>query len=126
MCNYIFLGDDERNFFAKTTHEYLIEQNQFNLFQGLKAGPNYIETTFSHPVKEIVWVLTRDDLYLSNNWYNFSEEKSTNAFAYFTEIFKRGLAKGYNQIYKKKGDNDHEIKLISIQNSNDGQGIHSI
>jgi|TARA_R110002167_G_scaffold90201_2_gene243239 hypothetical protein len=61
-----------------------------------------------------------------DNWYNFSEEKSTNAFAYFTEIFKRGLAKGYNQIYKKKGDNDHEIKLISIQNSNDGQGIHSI
>ncbi len=65
MGNYIFLGDDERNFFAKTTHEYLIEQNQFNLFQGLKAGPNYVETTWSHPVKEIVWVLTRDDLYLS-------------------------------------------------------------
>jgi len=61
-----------------------------------------------------------------DNWYNFSEEKSVNAFAYFTEIFKRGMAKGYNQLYKKKGDNEHNIKLISIQNSNDGQGIHSI
>ncbi len=60
------------------------------------------------------------------NWYNFNEEKSVNAFAYFTEIFKRGLAKGYNELYKKKGDNDHQIKLISIESSNDGQGLHSL
>ena len=60
------------------------------------------------------------------NWYNFNEEKSVNAFAYFTEIFKRGLAKGYNEIYKKKGDNEHKIKLISIEGSNDGNGLHSL
>ena len=64
------------------------------------------------------------DMY--QNWYNFNEEKSTNAFAYFTEIFKRGSAKGFNQIYKKKGDNDNEIKVISINSSNDGEGLHSI
>jgi predicted chitinase len=50
------------HFFAQTSHEYLITQIQFNLFQGLKAGPNYLETTFSHPVKEIIWVLTMDNL----------------------------------------------------------------
>ena len=60
------------------------------------------------------------------NWYNFNEDKSVNAFAYFTEIFKRGMAKGYNELYKKKGDNDHQIKLISIEGSNDGQGLHSL
>ena len=60
------------------------------------------------------------------NWYNFNEEKSVNAFAYFTEVFKRGIAKGYNELYKKKGDNEHKIKLISIEGSNDGQGIHSL
>jgi hypothetical protein len=60
------------------------------------------------------------------NWYNFNEEKSVNAFAYFTEIFKRGLAKGFNEIYKKKGDNDNLIKLISIEGSNDGNGLHSL
>jgi len=60
------------------------------------------------------------------NWHNFNEEKSTNAFAYFTEIYKRGLAKGYNEIYKKKGDNENNIKLISIEGSNDGQGLHSL
>ncbi len=60
------------------------------------------------------------------NWYNFNEDKSTNAFAYFTEIFKRGLAKGWNNLYKKKGDNEHQIKLISINGANDGNGLHSI
>ena len=72
LINYIFLGDDERKMFAQTSHEYLITQTQFNLYQGLKAGPNYLETTFSHPVKEVFWVLTRDDLDLYNDWYNFS------------------------------------------------------
>lgn len=61
-----------------------------------------------------------------SNWHNFNEEKSDNAFAYFTEIFKRGLAKGFNELYKKKGDSDHQIRLISIESSNDGMGLHSI
>ena len=72
LCNYVYLGDDERKFFSQTSHEYLITQIQFNLFQGLKSGPNYLETTFRHPVKEIFWVLTYDNLDLSNNWYNFT------------------------------------------------------
>lgn len=61
-----------------------------------------------------------------SNWYNFNEEKSDNPFAYFTEVFKRGLAKGYNELFKKKGDNDHQIRLISIESSNDGMGLHSL
>lgn len=36
------------------------------------------------------------------NWYNFDEEKGDNCFAYFTEIFKRGMAKGWNQATKNK------------------------
>ncbi len=60
------------------------------------------------------------------NWFNFNEDKSINAFAYFTEIFKRGLAKGWNDLYKKKGDNEHQIRLISINSANDGNGLHSI
>ena len=61
------------------------------------------------------------------NWHNFNEDKSDgNAFAYFTEIFKRGLAKTFNELYKKKGDPTHMIKIFSIEGSNDGQGLHSI
>ena len=61
-----------------------------------------------------------------SNWYNFNEDRTANAFAYFTEVFKRGLAQGYNKLYKKKGDNDNLIKVISIEGSNDGQGLHSL
>lgn len=64
------------------------------------------------------------DMY--QNWYNFNEEKSVNAFAYFTEVFKRGIAKGFNELYKKKGDSDNLIKLISLEGSNDGHGLHSL
>ena len=60
------------------------------------------------------------------NWYNFNEDKSVNCFAYFTEVFKRGLAKGFNEVHKKKGDNDNSIRVVSIESSNDGQGLHSL
>ena len=48
------------------------------------------------------------------NWYNFNEEKSVNAFAYFTEVFKRGIAKGFNELHKKKGDNDKMLTWYKI------------
>jgi len=62
-----------------------------------------------------------------DNWYNFNEEKSKNAFAYFTEIFKRGMAKGFNELYKKKGSNeDFTPQVFSLSSINDGQGMHNI
>jgi hypothetical protein len=88
LCNYIFLGDDERKMFAQTSHEYLITQIQFNLYQGLKAGPNYLETTFSHPVKEIIWVLTMDNLDLNNDWYNFSGMSDNKSLEYWQSFMK--------------------------------------
>jgi len=62
-----------------------------------------------------------------DNWYNFNEEKSKNPFAYFTEIFKRGMAKGFNSLYKQKGYNENfPIKTYSINSANDGKGMHNI
>ena len=40
-------------------------------------------------------------LMMFRHWYSFDEIKSQNAFAYYTEVFKRGVAAGYNQLYKK-------------------------
>lgn len=97
LANYVYLGDDERKLFAQTSHEYLITQIQFNLFQGLKAGPNYLETTFKHPVKEIFWFLTQDNLDLSNNWYNFSGLNNPASFQYWQSQLKYY---GLQQYYK--------------------------
>jgi hypothetical protein len=61
-----------------------------------------------------------------SNWRNFDEVKSTNAFSYFSEVIKRGTAKGFNELYKFKGDPDRKIKTVSIQSSNDGEGIYNL
>lgn len=49
-------------------------------------------------------------------WYNFDEEKGDNAFAYYTEIIKRGLAKGWNKMYKTKGE---QVEFISLNGYDD-------
>ena len=52
-------------------------------------------------------------------WRNFNP-KYPNAFAYFTEIAKRGYAKGWNKIHPQKYKG-----TISITGSNDNGGEHS-
>ena len=83
--------------FAQTSHEYLITQIQFNLFQGLKAGPNYLETTFSHPVKEIIWVLTMDNLDQYNDWYNFTGLQENRSFEYWQSHLKYYILQEFNE-----------------------------
>lgn len=65
-------------------------------------------------------------LALFANWHKFDPNQSSNAFAYYTEIFKRGIAAGFNELYKKKGDPESNHKLISIQSSNNGEGIFNL
>ena len=51
-CDYIYLDTDERRRFAQVSHEYLIEQVQYETFSGT---PNNMKLNFNHPVKELVW-----------------------------------------------------------------------
>ena len=59
------------------------------------------------------------------NWQNFNEERFENALPYFTEIFKRAIAGGLNEIYNIKPNRD-KIISISLNSSNDGHGLHNI
>ena len=52
FCDYIYLDTDERRRFAQVSHEYLIEQVQFEE----KGGGTNMELNFNHPVKELIWV----------------------------------------------------------------------
>ena len=54
-------------------------------------------------------------------WRSFNPEKSKNAFAYYTEICKKGFAKGWNQIHPKK-----YAGTISIDGGRDSDGIYTI
>jgi hypothetical protein len=61
---------------------------------------------------------------LFKNWWMFDELKGENCFSYYTEIFKRGIAAGFNKIHKLKGDEEGVIKVISLTGySNDGESF---
>jgi len=53
-CNYIYLDTDERRRFAQVSHEYLIEQVQYQSFSQ-SATQMTFKLNFNHPVKELVW-----------------------------------------------------------------------
>jgi hypothetical protein len=66
--DYVHLDMEERKKFANTTHEYLIEQIQFD-------GNDFISRTdtsinkrlhFNHPVKELYWVHSTSDFLQTN------------------------------------------------------------
>ena len=59
------------------------------------------------------------DLY--RYWRNYDPNRSENAFAYFTEIAKRGFAKGWNKLHPKKYKG-----IISLNGGKDSEGIYTI
>lgn len=58
--DYIYLDVEERRRMAQQSHEYLIEQTQFNEDKGISSANNRIDLTFNHPVKELVWITQAD------------------------------------------------------------------
>lgn len=75
--NYMYLEKEERDKFAKVSHEYLIEQVQFvnadPVGTSTENAPSIIRMQFNHPVKELIWCYQNQ--YLSSNlnaMWNFS------------------------------------------------------
>jgi hypothetical protein len=46
---------------AQNPHEYLIEQLQFNGDESVGSSSNKIKLNFNHPVKELIWVVQKDE-----------------------------------------------------------------
>ena len=57
LLDYIYLDVEERRRMAQESHEYLIEQVQFNEDKGITSQNTRVDLTFNHPVKELVWLL---------------------------------------------------------------------
>jgi hypothetical protein len=63
------------------------------------------------------------------NWQSFNPDRTNSAFAYLSEIHKRSTAEFVNLWYNKKGIKKEEqsyIKSISINSSNNGQGLFNL
>lgn len=55
-------------------------------------------------------------------WKNFDVNRSTNAFSFFTQFVKNGVAKEYKRIHKQVGMKDGEkAEVISINQSGDSE-----
>ena len=52
-ADYIYLDTEERRRFAQVSHEYLIEQLQYQ--EESSSAVQKIKLNFNHPVKELVW-----------------------------------------------------------------------
>jgi hypothetical protein len=79
--NYIYLDTAERRQFAQITHEYLIEQLQFQGAESVSQVAVRQRVTFNHPCKELVWVVQPDANVASvasadtdaNRWTDFTD-----------------------------------------------------
>ena len=58
-ADYIYLDTEERRRFAQVSHEYLIEQLQYQ--EEAQAASQKIKLNFNHPVKELVWTNTAEE-----------------------------------------------------------------
>jgi hypothetical protein len=56
--DYIYLDTEERRRMAQQSHEYLIEQTQYNEDIGVSSYNHRCDLTFNHPVKELIWTVT--------------------------------------------------------------------
>jgi hypothetical protein len=54
--DYVYLDVDERRRFAQESHEYLIDQLQYEGQQQITTSSARLDLTLNHPVKELVWV----------------------------------------------------------------------
>lgn len=73
LANYIFLDTDERKYFAKNKHFYLIEQLQHSIQSiDITRTENVIDLPFNHPVKELIWVVQSEIVKNNNQWTNYS------------------------------------------------------
>ena len=71
-CDYVYLDTDERRRFAQVSHEYLIEQLQYQTEGTSKAS---YKLTLNHPVKALYWtsgagVLTTETMKLKLNGHD--------------------------------------------------------
>jgi hypothetical protein len=55
LVNYYYLGQEEREQFIRSRHEYLIETHQFQKEIEIKELHKIINLNFKHPTKDVFW-----------------------------------------------------------------------
>ena len=109
--DYIYLDTEERRRMAQQSHEYLIEQTQFNEDKGISSYNNRIDLTFNHPVKELVWVV--QPTYYTN--CSLAAKKSVTRLQPFTydqsAVFEQWIQfNGQDRLDRRYGDYYNKVQ----------------
>ena len=94
-CDYIYLDTDERRRFAQVSHEYLIEQLQYENFN----SSDTLNLNFNHPVKELIWTHSTNDTTIDMK--DIPDQPNINKFindGISTDIGQAGLVSAATQI----------------------------
>lgn len=123
--DYIYLDTEERRKFAQTPHEYLIEQVQYkgNHNFSQNSTSDNIKLPFNHPVKEIVWVVQKDNVinktsmanYGGQQWFNFTDAID---YSYFSGTPQDPLGGGIGTAAFNVGNFPHSLPLTGIASGN--------
>ncbi len=74
--NYIFLDTPERKFLSYNPVQYLIEQT-YRVTSLATSINSTINLTLQNPIKEIMWFCRRNNVDLTNDWFDFMDYNST-------------------------------------------------
>lgn len=69
-CNFIFLDDNERNYFINNKHEILIQQVQYQEQSILNNQKVFLN--FNNPIKELIYVFQSNDIENTGEIFNYS------------------------------------------------------
>lgn len=90
-ANYVFLDEIERKEFALNSMDYLIEQVIKVDEYYLKNRYNIVNLQLHNPVKELIWVIKKNNNTDSNDWFNFNDNLLTENILKKARILFNGL-----------------------------------
>lgn len=106
--DYIYLDVEERRRFAQESHEYLIEQLQFEGQQQITSASERIDLTLNHPVKELIWVFQdarKTDCSLPASSGSYVQAAYTQPFSYNDMINRSRIQiNGQDRFEERYGD----------------------
>jgi hypothetical protein len=126
FVDYIHLGAKERRKFAQTNLEYLIEQVQVKRNHNIPqntTSDNIKLSNFNHPVKELVWVVQKDNIisasdmtnYGGQQWFNFTDAIDK---TYFSGTPQDPLGGGIGTAAFNVGNFHNSLPMTGFANSN--------
>jgi hypothetical protein len=115
FSDYIILDKEERKIFSSKTHDYLIQQHQYNEDFVDQTTNNFnMNLSFEKPVSYLVWVIqdkprtnTNFDLSGANKWVRYCNNTQTDSPLNTAEIKLNGL------VYEEEKDYRHYLFINS-------------